>query len=315
MNIIIRSIQEDDLDLMARVGGEANHPETLERYKFRALRSWKRGESFPEWYFLMLRDGEPVGRVTYVNALEICTFPEVMMVDLLIRPPYDAELELFRELLNQSLIKMRQYGATKLIETLSSGFVAWARNRTLAIIEMLNAKNTQIEHLYELGFVSHETANNLQGLTFLQGLTLRQFDGSDKELFCQLAQRVLLYNDIQSGDLYDRLRWRNQSLGLVGWSLYTSTSDLLGFILAGNPDHETGHIVYVAVVPEQRRKGYGSYLVAHAAKWYRENDFEGMLCAIDSEEQVMIGVLKNNHYKLISTTEYYEVDLTLPAFN
>lgn len=257
------------------------------------------GLTRPEWWFVMQKDGETVGRVAYMtdSPIEIDEYGgligdpplETALVGLWLRWGKDDAIHGPR-LLAQTTPRISRFGPP--VDARVNAAVHDHPDRRRLVLESVGYGIFQEK-------VGHLWKDDGQAIAQSDRVHFRTIADVGRDEFAAVLGRgvvdTLDRNDRYFRELVTRQRWGHEMLGYLGdgdedsWHLaYDAEGAVVGYVMLSAFDEKgVATITHVGIVPEQRGQGYAGDLLLRAGADARRRGFREILSDVDVQNEPM----------------------------
>jgi ribosomal protein S18 acetylase RimI-like enzyme len=262
----VYAIDQNGLHAIAAIdpeypGGEEGFRQLLEQM-------WTRGESWPDWCFIVEVNGHSTGRIVYWTLQHL---PHELRFLGLHLPWHGDYMQVGKQLLRESLQQIEPSGVKTLVRELAPHWNYVAEQQ--AVLEAAGLSLIQKRVTYhrsgelptgiENSRLAYRTFREAGEEAFLDAIARTTRDTLDEVIRWQLRT----FGELQTAKLMlqELAGECNQELGV--WQLALDRSgELVGLFVATMLQEEQGALCYLGVVPEQRGQGYVNDLLHDATR-------------------------------------------------
>jgi len=290
----VRSIKASEIDMFASIASTNPSGDCQKNL----LKLWQDGLSRPEWCFVLEDSDECVGRIVY------WVFPnapwDIKMMGLELPWGQAGFLDLGKQLMNQSIEMMRDYGAKHLECRIYSDYTEDVSER-LRLFDSLDVPLVQ----QKVGLLLEKEASRA-GDNRLEYLSLaevsedefilaieRVMEGTlDRDDSLSISERGVLevakrmFLSLKDID-YDRSRWL----------LAYYNREIVGLVVPQVFNHTEGAINFIGILPKHRGKGYVLDVLAKGLEVLFAEGLKTVLADVDTENIPMLHALEQMGFK------------------
>ena len=272
---------------------------------------WKKGDSKPEWCFVLEHDGKMVGRLMYWAAGHARDEVKLMGIQL----PWGGNWEAMgKMLLERSLSHMKKGGARQVMAYLISDSDLFNANRKELIVKAgFDLAQKKVRFQIDLEDKSPAPGARLQfrslsevgDETFVEAIgqvTEGTLDQLDAEGYKEVGQETAAQN-------YFAIL-KNVHFEPDWWLLaYNGAGELAGLVVPQQFGKDRGVLNYVGVPPKHRGRGYVNDLLAKGLSVLKENGIRHILADTDAKNFPIHAALQKASFIHSHTLNLYRKDL------